>query len=333
MVLQILEEHNYGKCLIKRPPPRPPSTSYTPVSNHTSSSSQTPLSSIDTPGCSGYTPSSDRSSIETHATCEKTTDDVRNNNTVSPEKLAPISSSKCIDTPISSKDLSTSGDIDKKPITIDLTDDEPVEKSLCNEKNTSPPNAQKLLSKAEQILAQCKQGLNDLQIVPSEPPETLKVKEEPKSVEVSKNEKNESKEEDLFGDDDEDFFENEMMKIDEKSLIVTTPKKNSFFDNICPDLLKASQSASTSSKKKATASTPRVDFTTNSPRLGKRQLSDSSCVKNDQKRANLNGSRETPTNKNESHSKNENWPTERRDFGNNSDTPRPKRRRSKRISK
>ncbi|XP_066930570.1 ATP-dependent DNA helicase PIF1-like [Clytia hemisphaerica] len=340
MVLQILEEHNYGKCLIKRPPPRPsPSSTETPTSSHEPSSSncasfiEKPLSSADTPGCSGYKPSSDRTPLnETLMTSENKKDDKNNNNSVSPEKLAPISSSKCIDTPLTSKDLSISNKIDKKPITIDLTDDEPkAVKHLCDGKNISPPNAQKLLSKADLILAQCKQGLTDLQKVPAD---NSKAKEETKPVEISKNKKTESKEEDLFGDDDdEDFFETEMLKLDENSLIVTTPKKNSFFDNICPDLLKASQSANTSSKRKMTTSTPFVDFGTNSSRLGKRQLSDSSCARNDQKRPNLNDSRETPTNNNESRPRNENWPTQQRDFGSGSDTPRPKRRRSKRISK
>ena len=120
-------------------------------------------------------------------------------------------------TPSSTTDLSNQLSIskattlgyNKTPMIIDLTSED-----TCGPQQ-SPPVAQKLLSKAEKILAQCKQGLNSL---------------------------NQPEEESLFGDDD-DFLDNELMKIDESS-VVTTPKKNSFFNNICSDLLKCSQNTS-----------------------------------------------------------------------------------------
>lgn len=148
-------------------------------------------------------------------------------------------------------------------ITIDLTEGDKLQQS--------PPVTQKLLSKADQILAKCRQGLDSLS----------------KPIKISDDES-------LFGDDDDDLLEDELMKIDESSVIVT-PKKNNFLDNICPDLLKCSKNASSKfGQQKRNLFSNRNNNNNNNnnyaataPRSGKRRLETPGSVTPKDKRLNM----------------------------------------------
>jgi len=154
---------------------------------------------------------------------------------------------------------------------IDLTSECSSSKS-----HESTPVAQKLLSKAEQILAQCKQGLDSLN----------------KPIKISDDDS-------LFGDEDDDLLDNELMKIDESSVIVTpkkTPKKNNFLDNICPDLLKCSQNSSSKfGQQKRNLFSDRTDNNNaqTPPRSGKRRLEAPCSVTPKDKRLNTTGRTES----------------------------------------
>ena len=154
-------------------------------------------------------------------------------------------------------------------LVIDLTSECSSSKS-----QESTPVAQKLLSKAEQILAQCKQGLDSLN----------------KPIKISDDDS-------LFGDEDDDLLENELMKIDESSVIVTpkkTEQKNSFFDNICSDLLKCSQDTSSKfGQQKRNLFSDRANNNPTPPRSGKRRLEAPCSVTPNDKRLNTKGRTES----------------------------------------
>jgi len=104
---------------------------------------------------------------------------------------------------------------------------------------TSPPTAEKLISKAELLLSRCKKELNNLN------------NEDNKTNINTTNDDSFS----LFGVDDDDIFEGELMKVDET--VICSPVKStaitgaaSFFNTICPDLLRSSPTEATPRNKR-----------------------------------------------------------------------------------